>query len=525
MAKVIPVSNSDLRLKKTLLLRTIQTEVSKGSVTENILEILEFIEELDRIDGIEVMDTMKGAYCAVAVECTVKYLEAFPYNEGKYLDAVQRIWRGRTEKMETSAEGSHLVSDELKDWRDEIEAAVWDARVGKRLAKMHARKDALDTVKDFLAEAWAIMGPSFLELAASLTKVTDLQSSLDSGVRDENGEVMVDRPYACDDVGASDRIDFSAGPMDDVEGKTVSSPSRSRDSGASVRDEWGIFALPLSIMAPQGTSHNQVDEQVEEKAVPSAHESQKLGACGSTAQKDKGMQKGPVLRRKHTACHRRCRGVKITSSDEVGANGSCRKYYSLPSAEVKRVQETLKSSSLELQDLVEDPLSRALQISDTVRSELARKDMKHEPTIENQSRDVDAPNPHAKKGDHVEIHVANLGNQSSVQQSNVLQSSLMQRNSTAHTYEWDDSIDDSPERIPIHLSSPRTCNVSPLNKYETTRIRKRRKRWSSLEEDTLRNGVKKFGKGNWKVILNCYRDIFNERTEVDLKDKWRNMTR
>ncbi|KAL7187270.1 hypothetical protein ACSBR1_037352 [Camellia fascicularis] len=33
------------------------------------------------------------------------------------------------------------------------------------------------------------------------------------------------------------------------------------------------------------------------------------------------------------------------------------------------------------------------------------------------------------------------------------------------------------------------------------------------------------GIGNWKLILNSCRDIFEERTEVDLKDKWRNMIR
>ncbi|KAL7187271.1 hypothetical protein ACSBR1_037353 [Camellia fascicularis] len=33
------------------------------------------------------------------------------------------------------------------------------------------------------------------------------------------------------------------------------------------------------------------------------------------------------------------------------------------------------------------------------------------------------------------------------------------------------------------------------------------------------------GIGNWKLILNSYRDIFEQRTEVDLKDKWRNMIR
>ncbi|KAJ0628893.1 putative transcription factor MYB-HB-like family [Helianthus annuus] len=54
---------------------------------------------------------------------------------------------------------------------------------------------------------------------------------------------------------------------------------------------------------------------------------------------------------------------------------------------------------------------------------------------------------------------------------------------------------------------------------------RKKKRWSPLEEDTLRTGVQKYGKGNWKLILSMYRDIFEDRTEVDLKDKWRNLTR
>ncbi|KAJ6433315.1 hypothetical protein OIU84_017082 [Salix udensis] len=122
---------------------------------------------------------------------------------------------------------------------------------------------------------------------------------------------------------------------------------------------------------------------------------------------------------------------------------------------------------------------------------------------------------------------------------------------------WDDSIDDSSEgtgdqmnRIHldspkrravspltsegtgdqmnrIHLDSPKRRAVSPLKKYELARIAKRRKpkRWSQEEEDALRESVKKYGKGNWKLIWNSKRSVFQERTEVDLKDKWRNMTR
>ncbi|CAN1141865.1 Single myb histone 5 [Linum perenne] len=55
--------------------------------------------------------------------------------------------------------------------------------------------------------------------------------------------------------------------------------------------------------------------------------------------------------------------------------------------------------------------------------------------------------------------------------------------------------------------------------------RRRKRKWSSEEEAALKNGINEFGVGFWKEILNSRRDEFNERTEVDLKDKWRNMSK
>ncbi|WVZ67190.1 hypothetical protein U9M48_016306 [Paspalum notatum var. saurae] len=54
---------------------------------------------------------------------------------------------------------------------------------------------------------------------------------------------------------------------------------------------------------------------------------------------------------------------------------------------------------------------------------------------------------------------------------------------------------------------------------------KMRKKWSEIEEKTLLEGVKKHGKGNWKDIKLAYPDVFEGRSTVDLKDKFRNMER
>nr|XP_029134605.1 LOW QUALITY PROTEIN: telomeric repeat-binding factor 2 [Labrus bergylta] len=49
----------------------------------------------------------------------------------------------------------------------------------------------------------------------------------------------------------------------------------------------------------------------------------------------------------------------------------------------------------------------------------------------------------------------------------------------------------------------------------------KRKMWTVAETDKLREGVKKFGEGNWSKIKDYY--SFNDRTNVQLKDRWRTM--
>ncbi|MBA0615240.1 hypothetical protein Godav_015401 [Gossypium davidsonii] len=69
-------------------------------------------------------DSIKDAYCAVALDCTAKYLAGYPDAYGaQYLDAVDRIWRGRIQDVERS-KASDLVSEQLRNRRLLVEAAV-----------------------------------------------------------------------------------------------------------------------------------------------------------------------------------------------------------------------------------------------------------------------------------------------------------------------------------------------------------------------------------------------------------------
>ncbi|KAF1324579.1 Telomeric repeat binding protein, partial [Globisporangium splendens] len=54
--------------------------------------------------------------------------------------------------------------------------------------------------------------------------------------------------------------------------------------------------------------------------------------------------------------------------------------------------------------------------------------------------------------------------------------------------------------------------------------RRRTMFWSEEEEECLRNGVEMYGLGKWRTILDAGAGIFSKhRTNVDLKDKWKNL--
>ncbi|KAF4387417.1 hypothetical protein F8388_011565 [Cannabis sativa] len=508
---VLPIPNHDLRWKKILLLRTIECDVSDALVTESILQNLELVEALDSRQeegaATAIVESMKAAYCAVALECTVKFLVSGGGKPGeKYLNAIDRIWRGRVCQLERSGKKSNLLTVDLKRCWDEVEKAVWDDGVCKKLLGMNTRNEAVRLVLEYLKEVWALMGPSFVEWAAKL-------STYERGLA-RSGAV---------EGSENEHEVYRVVEMREPVASKLANPG----GGLSVS---GMLELATELRAREDVMEPGND-QVCDKDVDFAvtfHDSRP-----STVVKEIQREK-VVTRSKQVVFNKRRRGpVRISEVEDLDTNES-ENCNSIPTPEVNRVQETLKSSTQELRALVTDPLPEALQVAEGVASDLATKNVSHEHPVESQKEtEADAAtNASVEQSTrHVQSSDANLDKPSCSHQDNGTQPSLMARNSTAHTYEWDDSIDDDPDtsvkRSKLHLPSPKIKVVSPLKKYAPTKILKRRKvkRWSLLEEDTLRDGVNKYGRGNWKLILNSYSDIFEERTEVDLKDKWRNMTR
>lgn len=130
------------------------------------------------------------------------------------------------------------------------------------------------------------------------------------------------------------------------------------------------------------------------------------------------------LRHPRGKLSRNSRGVKIADSEETaGEPSTCRNYSSPNSAEINKAREALKLSLLELRAAVKDPLPEALRVAEAI-SKGARQDRQHDPAKGSDGRSkvliIDAAGAVQSSGGNV---------------NNVPKPSIMERNSSARTYE------------------------------------------------------------------------------------------
>ncbi|KAK7301510.1 hypothetical protein RJT34_12376 [Clitoria ternatea] len=87
-------------LGSSLLLKTLQHHLSSISISKSLLRILELLKELHRLYASPITPAMAAAYCSVAVECTLKFLQLEFHNNPTYINVVQRIWCRRIRHMD-----------------------------------------------------------------------------------------------------------------------------------------------------------------------------------------------------------------------------------------------------------------------------------------------------------------------------------------------------------------------------------------------------------------------------------------
>ncbi|KAL4572520.1 hypothetical protein LXL04_019299 [Taraxacum kok-saghyz] len=225
LIRVLPSSNNDTSIQKSLLLRKLESDIEKGTISERTLEFFEQIEELDHREGnTEVSEAMKSAYCAVAVHCTVKIIkESEDDDQLKYFSAVRTIWRSRIREMEKFdvANRVGLISDNLLVWMDDLEAGVWVSNYFDKILVKYKELDALKAVCGYVTEAKEKMGPTFLELVAETLGDDISREVLDLGKDEEhhdqikemaandapNDDQCVDANLNSEDNGVHDRVD------------------------------------------------------------------------------------------------------------------------------------------------------------------------------------------------------------------------------------------------------------------------------------------------------------------------------
>ncbi|EHA8590494.1 hypothetical protein COCNU_scaffold019491G000010 [Cocos nucifera] len=169
------------RLKQTILLRRIISELSRDSVSARTLHSLELLEEIDRNGGVAPSESMRAAYFAVAVECTARSLLK---SDEHFFKTVDQIWSRRVADLERS-EAAGLMCSRLKKFRKEIvEAALlnpgikadllgrgtekmtFDSVIRTELLEKDTKKVALDCVRAYLEDAINMMGLPLLEVTA-----------------------------------------------------------------------------------------------------------------------------------------------------------------------------------------------------------------------------------------------------------------------------------------------------------------------------------------------------------------------
>ncbi|KAI3760351.1 hypothetical protein L1987_50745 [Smallanthus sonchifolius] len=499
LIRVLPLPNNNSRLKKSLILRKLESDIAKGTISERTIEFLEQIEELDHMEGIaEASEAMKAAYCTLAMHYTSKLIEQSAGDKKKkYASAVKRIWSARICEMERCE--VRLVQDDLVRWVHDIEAGVLDIDACESVLEEFKDLDVLKTVGCYVNEAKEKMGPSFLELAC---------------------ESILNDDALSEAMGLDEASELRSAPTD-VHGVSKGNEALRAHEASKLGNQSKDSGPTVDVSA------NSKGNEAPKAHVPPTH--------------------------KHVVSRRR-RGAKLVDSMETSDD----RYDYIPSPEVSKVQGALESSSFELHAVVKDPLPDALRLAESLKASTSGENEARDlvggnltsandkatnssrdgkESGENEAHDIVGGNltsvtekapssSHDRKGKALEAN----GDEDIIKDQNRrIKPSLFERNQTAHTTEWSDTIDSSEEGSPTrpHLPSPQKRKVSPLSVYKMEKLVRQRKkrRWTALEEDTLRTGVQKYGKGNWKLILSMYRDIFEDRTEVDLKDKWRNLTR
>ncbi|KAK8945481.1 Telomere repeat-binding factor 3 [Platanthera guangdongensis] len=481
------------RLKTAILFRRLASDLALRSVSEKTLEIFELIEELDReTRKSRPSQAMKSAYCAVASSCTAAALRQ---NVDAFLDCFHRIWVLRFSDIEKSPAAA-LISEELYEVRNIFWEAVKDPEIRGLVENMDL-EETLDLVRDYLEQVWN-MEPLFPDIAIDEI-VEDSQARREntglSGFQLGKGEGLAINVEEQQFLKSSDSYmqrvvqDTVLNPGNKARELLVENPEKT--CGEQFK---GNDGLDRSIELVSNSEIGFGDTRTEGKET----DCDKEKTIRSNHQR---MMQSTLLDAANKAIESPAKNPEEPCDEELRGNDGHHRRDEMASTSAVGAQDTITMGNEAGTVLEKHPDLSCLQKMEEIHSTSVEKvpDSSH--------------------------HGENYSTKNICNADSLPRSSLMEKNQTAHTFEWTDS---PLQEGRLRLHTPERKARSPLKLIDDDRkLTKRRKirKWTLLEEDTLRTAVTKYGKGSWKLILGANLTVFEERTEVDLKDKWRNMTR
>ncbi|CAI0556730.1 unnamed protein product [Linum tenue] len=521
----LPFPADDSRFKKTVILRSLQDEIGKGSVSEDMLEWFEILEELDRRDGIAVSESMKLAYCAVAVECTVKQ---------KFLEAVDRIWKVRFGGLEGKSE---LVTGEVLKVRGYMEKVLIDLDSCLAVMKWRDTHEALKLVGEYLKEAMEAMGPSFLELVARKQlgiewgenrRSSDGEERLcedgGDGGRQKSEEILKRKDGSSGETGdgSKGRVDGTGNDEEEEEEQLCENVG----DGAKGSHDEDILKRNDVDSGKTGEVSNGEEHIFEDLGGGEDMSKRKDGGSDKAGECSKGGFDGKGNEEEHVSENagdgsKRAHGEdggnepegedilkrkkrKDRDSEKIGEENGM-KGKKRKGAAVKPMHHLpRRSAPAKIADM--DVEEAAIDDQSILGKHLAKEVVDAQP---NQPETCLEPGSGTATANQEPVEVET-------------QTGKHNTNPEPGTSTTND-VADVPRPTTARKLPPGSPPKKPIDPSLLQRRKKRK--WTVEEETALYNGVQQFGVGSWKEILSSRRQSFNNRTEVDLKDKWRNMTR
>ncbi|CAN0929266.1 Telomere repeat-binding factor 5 [Linum grandiflorum] len=548
-----PADGDNSRLKKTILLRSIQDELGKGSVSEDILDWLENLEEIDRRDELLVLESMKLAYCAVAVECTLR--------GGLLEEVVDKVWKLRVQRL--IGKESELVTGEVTRLRVEVEMAISDLNARMVVEKWREKHNALKLVGDYLNEAFGIMGPSFLQLVEMKSRdqgrVNDVVN-VEERVCNDDDDGRAECEVILNMNGDSDKP--QEGPVNVLDGAvSVEEHLCDVDGGGTKGSHDVDDSMAQNIEKLNREKRKDIDSDILEgcsgKVAGSVTEKEQVCDCEPVELPDAGgreegedtIKKSEENKRRRKSASasdnrkhvsRRHGPVKIADVGESDSDGTGDLYVESRDGKNASGSATSNQGGPVVQGGKDDVVSPPDQIPASLPS--ASDKGKHVSHCHGPAKIADVDETRvlfveSKDGEIVEASTPATSNQGQgvpVTEGDKRVQPALDKQSEKHLdAEATKNVNDKGEGSVSsagnrpQMETGRTLPVYPLNNYENQNLltRRKKRKWSSEEETALINGVKQFGPGAWKDILSSRRDQFVDRSHVDLKDKWRNMTR